>query len=422
MADVLVVDAARPDAKRGARPILRKVLKVAACVLAFFAVVVTGLVVNARRVVTRDYSDVPAPPIVADTSTEAIARGELLFHSLCMECHKGADGRATGQRLHDIPAFLGTVHSANLAHPETGVHKRTDAQLARVIRTGVLPDGRLSLPMSLFGQIGDADVAAILGYMRSGAPPFEPGGDAQPASQISLAGTVIAAYVAKLDPKSAAATIPVPKKAPTPEYGRYMAKVLDCVGCHTEGFSSSKMEHPAAFAGGGEFVDPTGTKIFSRNITMDEETGIGRWSLDDFAQAITRGARPDGTLVRKPMPLFSRLDRVDVEAIHKFLSTMPKVKRENQPGGHPLEKAQTHDAPDAMFTKLGCASCHGETGPYRDAIRGALGKTDAEVAAWILDPQATKPGSAMPSFRTMIDQTQALALAKYVKELAVTRK
>ena len=60
----------------------------------------------------------------------------------------------------------------------------------------------------------------------------------------------------------------------TVEYGRYMAQVLDCVGCHTEGFSGDKMAHPRAFAGGFEFTDPTGTPIWSKNITMDPETGI----------------------------------------------------------------------------------------------------------------------------------------------------
>ena len=46
------------------------------------------------------------------------------------------------------------------------------------------------------------------------------------------------------------------------------------------------------------------------------------------------------------------------------------------------------------------------------------GKSDADIAAWILDPQAIKPGSSMPSFQHALDRDQAERLAKYVKTLA----
>jgi mono/diheme cytochrome c family protein len=97
------------------------------------------------------------------------------------------------------------------------------------------------------------------------------------------------------------------------------------------------------------------------------------------------------------------------------------VKRANTPGGHPLQKAQSNDPPELLFVNLGCAACHGDKGPHRDKILGALAKPDADVASWILDPQATKPGSAMPSFRGTIDQAQAEQLARYVKALAKQR-
>ena len=61
-------------------------------------------------------------------------RGEMLFQSLCIECHGGADGRATGKHLEEIPAFLGTFYSANLAHPEHGVHRRSPAQAERLAK------------------------------------------------------------------------------------------------------------------------------------------------------------------------------------------------------------------------------------------------------------------------------------------------
>jgi cytochrome c553 len=117
------------------------------------------------------------------------------------------------------------------------------------------------------------------------------------------------------------------------------------------------------------------------------------------------------------MPLFSRLDRTDVEALYVFLKSMPKVKRPNTPGGQPLRRARPGDPADVLFVSVGCASCHGESGPHRDKLVGALAKTDAEIAEWILNPQAKRPGSPMPSFEGVLDREQAEALARYVKSL-----
>ncbi len=303
------------------------------------------------------------------------------------------------------------------------MHALSDGKIARAIRTGVLHDGRLSVLMNGFGKIGDRDVAAILGYMRSRPPVFEPTPHeaVQPRTKLTLTGAMILTYVAKIG-VDRPLTVPVPEKAPDVAYGRYMTEVLDCGGCHTDGFESDKSTGPKAFAGGFELTEPaTGLKIYTKNITPDDETGIGRWSVDDFERAIAGGVAPNGHVIRKPMPQFARLDHTDATAIYTYLRTVPKVHRPNTPGGSPLEKAGAGDSPEVLFTKLGCVSCHGDGAPHRDKIAGAIGKSDDEVAAWILDPQAKKPGAAMPSFKSMIDRDQATSLARYARSLASTR-
>jgi mono/diheme cytochrome c family protein len=397
---------------------LRKTLKVLAVLAALIVVVAAVAVVRAKSLMEGDYAHVPEPSIVADRSPAGVARGAQLFQSLCIECHGDEDGHATGKRLDELPAFLGEFWSANLAHPEHGVRRRSDAQLARVLRNGVLPDGRLSLVMNGFGKLGDRDVAALLGYMRSDAREFAPAGGEQPCSRLSLIGALIGTYVAKVDVSAPAVGIAVPPKAETIAYGRYMAHAMDCAECHTAGFAKDKLKEPGLFAGGFEFVDTSGRPIFSRNITADDATGIGRWSLDDFQRAVSGGVRPDGYLLRKPMPRFARLDRTDLAAIYIFLRSVPKVARENTPGGGAPHKAAASEPPELLFTSLGCASCHGPQRPFRDKIRAALTKSDDDVASWILDPQAIKPGSAMPSFAGTIDRAQARKLAAFVKELA----
>jgi mono/diheme cytochrome c family protein len=399
----------------------RKLLKALALVCGTLLLGLTGLTLRARWILDSSYQHVAAPRIAADRSEGAIARGEMLFQSLCMECHGGPDGRASGKHLAEVPAFFGKFYAANLADETQGVHTLSDAQLARTLRTGVLPSGRFSFLMSTFKGLGDADIAAILGYLRSKPPALTPGGKAQPPSEPTLAAELLLTLAGmSVDVDGGKLKIPVPQRAATVEYGRYMAQAMDCVGCHTDSMASNaeKMLEMGAFAGGVEMTDPTGTPIWSKNITFDAATGIGRFSLDDFDRVLRQGITPDGTLVRKPMLLFSRFERVEVEALYRFLQTMPQVHRPNTPGGHPARKARPEDSAKDLFVNVGCVACHGPGAPYQDEIQAAAGKSDEDVAAWILEPQATKPGSPMPSFRHTLDQTQATELAKYVKELA----
>lgn len=116
------------------------------------------------------------------------------------------------------------------------------------------------------------------------------------------------------------------------------------------------------------------------------------------------------------MPTFSRLDRTDVEAI--YLETVPKVHRPNVTGGAPVEKPNSEASAESLFVSVGCVTCHGPNAPFKDKLSAALGKPDADVATWILDPQKVRPGSPMPSFDRSLSREQATKLAQYVKTLA----
>jgi hypothetical protein len=67
---------------------------------------------------------------------------------------------------------IATTYAPNLTpHAETGIGKNSDGDLARVIRTGVRPDGRLSFFMSMAAsKPSDEDLVAIVSYLRSLAP------------------------------------------------------------------------------------------------------------------------------------------------------------------------------------------------------------------------------------------------------------
>ena len=77
--------------------------------------------------------------------------------------------------------------------------------------------------------------------------------------------------------------------------GEYLAKMGDCIACHSnmpgeasygDGASpSTPPEGEAPYAGGLPIATPFGT-FYSPNITPDRETGIGSWSEADFVRAL----------------------------------------------------------------------------------------------------------------------------------------
>ncbi|NMO22341.1 cytochrome c [Pyxidicoccus fallax] len=274
----------------------------------------------------------PYPPIRADLSPAALARGATIFHASCEACHRGGDAETvSGAPLRELPSYMGRFHASNLtSHPTAGIGSATDAELARAIRYAVSRDGRLMV-MPSYGM-GDADLAAVLGFMRSGHPLFAPDSRPAPRSEFSFIGGMGFRVITGNEPvERPASGIPVPPKAATREYGRYMAHdVYDCASCHTDGYSPRKTEGDDVFAGGMAFVDPEGRKVHSSNITF-HETGLAHWTLEDFTRAVRDGIAPDGSVLRSPMPRFRGLDAVEAQALYDYLRSVPA--RDNEVKG-----------------------------------------------------------------------------------------
>jgi len=106
--------------------------------------------------------------------------------------------------------------------------------------------------------------------------------------------------------------------------GEYLVKVGDCISCHTNTPEGGK-----PFAGGLPIKTPFGT-FYTPNITPDKETGIGGWSTKDFRRALHDGVAPDGShyFPTFPYPSFTKVSKVDLNAIKAYLDNIPAV---NQP-------------------------------------------------------------------------------------------
>lgn len=105
---------------------------------------------------------------------------------------------------------------------------------------------------------------------------------------------------------------------------------VECYTCHSADFSTDDFIVPEKskgfFGGGNKFKMPDGSLIYSRNITMDEETGIGRWTEEEFIKAVKTGILPNGQPgVRPPMKPYSDLTGGEVKAIYAYLKTIPKI-------------------------------------------------------------------------------------------------
>ncbi|RXT34705.1 cytochrome c [Bradyrhizobium betae] len=107
--------------------------------------------------------------------------------------------------------------------------------------------------------------------------------------------------------------------------GEYLARAGDCTACHTAA-------EGRLFAGGRPMPTPFGT-IYTSNITPDPETGIGKWSADDFYRTMHNGRFPDGGLIYPAMPFasYTKVTRADSDAIFAYLRSIQAVNQKNKP-------------------------------------------------------------------------------------------
>ena len=107
--------------------------------------------------------------------------------------------------------------------------------------------------------------------------------------------------------------------------GEYMAKVSDCVACHTA-------EGGQPMAGGKKFPTPVGD-IYATNITPDKTSGIGNYSYDDFEKAVRQGIAKDGHALypAMPYPSYAKMTDKDIHELYDyFMHEVPASAAKNK--------------------------------------------------------------------------------------------
>ncbi|MDL1898200.1 hypothetical protein FBQ82_18265 [Anaerolineae bacterium CFX7] len=130
-------------------------------------------------VVAKGFIDLyrPYPVATANVSIEGtpeqIARGEYLAGFLCASCH-GQNGELPlsggGNLSADTGMPLGDVYAPNIT-PAGRISALSDADIFRILRTGVEPGGRLTA-MSFFPVrfLSDDDAKSVIAYLRHSQP------------------------------------------------------------------------------------------------------------------------------------------------------------------------------------------------------------------------------------------------------------
>lgn len=258
-------------------------------------------------------SDRPLYEITADTSPEGLERGTYLMEGAmnCTDaCHATSPGVLSGyvEEVNEGP--ISAVFAVPNLTPdeETGLGSWTDAEIARAIREGVDKDGVALeiMPAFHYTALSDADVAAIVGYLRN----MEPVRNEIPPLQLNTVGKVMLAFgVIAQDPLQDPITEPqVAPEAGTAEYGEYLVSLGACRECHQLNLAGG----PLPFAGPDE---PP-----SANLTPAGEL-VG-WDSEDFIRAVREGVKPTGTELYEGMPRFQMTDE-DLAAIFAYLQTIP---------------------------------------------------------------------------------------------------
>jgi mono/diheme cytochrome c family protein len=308
-------------------------------VLVVILLLVVGGAFAAMEIRLRRTFDASYPSIAATTDPAVIERGRYLVYgpAACAYCHvprdqwtklqQGVELALTGNHLFPLP--FGAIYSANITpDQETGIGRRTDGDLARILRYGVRADGKAAIPLMEFQGLSDEDLTAVVSFLKSRPGVRHP----VPDHRLNMLGKAVMAFAIKPEGPSE----PPPRTSPAGvsiERGSYLAnKVSSCAGCHTERSTRDGSLVGPRFAGGGRLdvaADPTKVYV-TPNLTPDPKTGvIGAWTEEMFIVRFRQGEAIPGS----PMPwgAYAQMTDDDLRSLFSYLRSLPPVERETGP-------------------------------------------------------------------------------------------
>lgn len=231
--------------------------------------------------IVRKYADLPAHPVTPATDSNVVSEGLRLARLRgCMGCH---GSQLEGKVFFEEP-FVARLTAPNLT---VARERYTDAQLERVIRHGVRLSGEsvFIMPSNMFYDLSDADLAAILGWLRSlpAAPDSAPSYRIGPLGWLGIASGKFVPIPDSMD--HTAPRIPGWLEAgeaggPVMQ-GRYLARTI-CTECH--GMDLMGGDTPALTIVAGYSLDAfttlmrTGVPLDGRELGLMKTVALSRFA------------------------------------------------------------------------------------------------------------------------------------------------
>jgi mono/diheme cytochrome c family protein len=268
---------------------------------------------------------------------EGDGRDLVVRRANCVACHDPAEEAAEkplsgGKVLQDSREGF-TINVPNITpDEETGIGAWTDDQIMRAIRDGVRHDGEMLSPVhpyESYRYMSDEDVSALVVYLRYLPKVKRPRQENKIPWQMKLA-------------LSTGATMHEPAmnvKAPDPskpvEFGKYLAYLGNCWGCHSRGISRQLTERDRDYMGGSKvpFADPLVGEVWASNLTPHKKTGLGSYTDEQILKAFFAATRLDGEPMVTSMEAFHKYqgDLEDGKALVAFLRSLTPVEHQVPP-------------------------------------------------------------------------------------------
>jgi hypothetical protein len=255
--------------------------------------------------------DIPIPNVVRSTDAAVLARGkhlvEAMYPCVVSKCH-GSD-LSGGEPIPMGP--VATFTGPNISAAGLGA-AYSDGELARLLKHGIKKDGRSLrfMPVQDFGWMPDADIAAMISYLRTFPGVDRPNGTTviKPLGKVLDRREQFPLDVARHIDHSMTEVIPAPE--PTVKYGSFVGRL--CTGCHGDHLSGGRLP-------GSPPEIPT-----PANLTP-HDSGMAGYTFEQFDEVLVKGVKRNGQKLDKFMPIdaFGKMDDTEKHALFAYLQSLP---------------------------------------------------------------------------------------------------
>jgi mono/diheme cytochrome c family protein len=342
----------------------------------------------------------------------------------CVACHTAPGGKPFAGVLALATPF-GVIMTPNITPDDaTGIGRWTQGEFSRAMHEGRGRNGSYlypAFPYPYFSKVTREDTDAIYDYLRTLAPVTNAVNRRTLPFPFSVRALMIGWNSLFFKPSP---FVPDAQRSAEFNRGAYLVEGLGhCGACHTplNAFGANKASQ---FLQGNRIDDWT-----APNITNDQQSGLGKWSVDEIVRYLKNG-QTRTTTASGPMRdvienSTSKMVEADLKAIAVYL-------KERGSAGTPAPAAVPASDPrmqvgQAIFVDT-CSACHTRNGSGiehmfpRLADNAIVKQSDPTTLMRIVltgvrgaGTEAFPTSPAMPSFGYRLDDNQVAAVVTYIR-------